>query len=307
MDYALCLAWNWEHDAGFVSLLAEACQRHGEGLLDVTAATLPEVMTGLDRGELSFRTILDRAGDADPAFLSLQDWARAHGARRINACEIARRAWNKASMHLEFLTAGIPVPYTIILPPYSEQRDIPPADLGVLGSSFGIKPACQGGGDGVVLGATTWSAVLEARQQYPNDGYLLQASVTATQLGTRQAWFRVLHCAGRSYPCWWDEHTHVYTQVAAQEGIEWCLGSLRHTVSRIAQVCCLELFSTEIALTADGALVVVDYVNDPVDLRLQSRAADGVPDEIIRDVAESLALLAKSPTGSAIALPPPTW
>jgi hypothetical protein len=34
--------------------------------------------------------------------------------------------------------------------------------------------------------------------------------------------------------------------------------------------------------------MVVDYVNDPIDLRLQSKATDGVPDQIVSHIAESL-------------------
>jgi len=36
----------------------------------------------------------------------------------------------------------------------------------------------------------------------------------------------------------------------------------------------------------------VDYVNDPIDLRLQSRAVDGVPDFIVEDVAARIAATA---------------
>jgi hypothetical protein len=49
------------------------------------------------------------------------------------------------------------------------------------------------------------------------------------------------------------------------------------------------LFSTEITLTPDGRFVIVDYVNDPIDLRLQSKAFDGVPNDIVRDITERLA------------------
>jgi hypothetical protein len=50
----------------------------------------------------------------------------------------------------------------------------------------------------------------------------------------------------------------------------------------------LDLFSTEISLTTDGRFVIVDYINDQIDLRLQSGAVDGVPDEIVKDVVERL-------------------
>jgi len=62
-------------------------------------------------------------------------------------------------------------------------------------------------------------------------------------------------------------------------------GGLRGIARQIASICRLDLFSTEIAWTEDDRLLVVDYVNDPIDLRLQSRAADGVPDFIVERIA----------------------
>jgi hypothetical protein len=57
-------------------------------------------------------------------------------------------------------------------------------------------------------------------------------------------------------------------------------------------MCKLQLFSTEIALAVEGTFQVVDYVNDPLDLRLQSDTPEGVPDDIVRFIAEKLTALA---------------
>jgi hypothetical protein len=58
------------------------------------------------------------------------------------------------------------------------------------------------------------------------------------------------------------------------------------TLGRVAD---LELFSTEIAITPERSFIVVDYINDPIDLRLQSKAADGIPDAAVADIARRLA------------------
>jgi hypothetical protein len=42
-------------------------------------------------------------------------------------------------------------------------------------------------------------------------------------------------------------------------------------------------------LNRTGRWVAVDYVNDSCDLRLKSRHADGVPDEVVRQIAERIA------------------
>jgi len=62
---------------------------------------------------------------------------------------------------------------------------------------------------------------------------------------------------------------------------------LRDITQRIASLCKLEWFSTEIALTLEE-FIVVDYVNDGIDTRIQSKAVDGVPDEVMQKVTKQL-------------------
>ncbi|MGB9880013.1 MAG: hypothetical protein ACPLRM_04550, partial [Anaerolineae bacterium] len=134
--------------------------------------------------------------------------------------------------------------------------------------------------------------VLTARQTYPQEGYLLQARVVPAQLGARPAWFRIIYCIEQIYPCWWDVQSHQYTPLSAVEETQYALTPLRHITAQIASLCGLELFSTEIALSINGSFLAVDYVNDPIDLRLQSKTSDGVPDDIVRGIAQRLASLA---------------
>jgi len=289
--YDLCLAWNWKHDGDLVGLLEMACRSHGLSLLQATPSNLEELLPALASQQITFRAFWDRASDADARFMPLVQWAREHAAFRLNPYERASRAWDKAVMHLAFIGAGLQTPYTIILPPCEEQPLLPPIDLGPLGGGFAIKPAHGGGGEGVVLGATSLSQVLAARQEHPADKYLLQACVSPTHLGSRPAWFRIIYCAGRMYPCWWDTLTHVYTPLTPAEERGYTLSPLREITTSIAHLCGLDLFSTEIALTPEGLFVIVDYVNDQIDLRLQSKASDGVPDDMVQDIVEGLAAL----------------
>jgi hypothetical protein len=86
----------------------------------------------------------------------------------------------------------------------------------------------------------------------------------------------------------------VYARVTAEEKARFGLRSLRELSVRIAQICGLHLFSTEIALTEEGKFLVVDYVNDPVDLRLQSKTIDGVPDGYVENIAARLVKLVEN-------------
>ena len=109
------------------------------------------------------------------------------------------------------------------------------------------------------------------------------------RLDLRDAWFRLIYCLGETHPCWWDVDTHVYEAFRPTEQTRHVFGGLCELAARIAALCGLGLFSTEVALSDGGGLMVVDYVNDPLDLRLQSKAVDGVPDTIVRAIAVRLA------------------
>jgi hypothetical protein len=292
--YDVCLAWNWEYDADFVHIFEAACASHGVSLLQVTPEKLPQILSGLQNKEITFTTLLDRASEEDERFQPLVDWTRKHRIYCINPQKQTLWASDKATMHLEFISHGLHTPYTIILSPHSQHSSLHCPDLAPLGGCFAIKPACEGGGNGVILEASSWEQVQVARQQFPHEKYLLQAHVRTCQLDGRQAWFRILVCNGAIYPCWWDQNTHIYTRVSAEEKAHYGLRGLNEVSARIAQICSLHLFSTEIALTEQGQFLVVDYVNDPVDLRFQSKAVDGVPDSIVENIAGRLARLVKS-------------
>jgi len=289
INYDLCIAWNWKHDNDFIRLIDCACQSKGLSLLTITPDNLTKILHSLNDEQISFKAFFDRASDTDKHFIPIDQWADNHDVYRINAHERAVRSWNKAAVHYELIRAGIYTPYTIILPPYEEQPHVTDIDLSLLGDNFFIKPAHGGGGEGVKKEATTINQVLIARQENPADSYLLQAYIKSVQLGCRQAWFRIICCNGQVYPCWWDQHTHIYIPVTYEEKNHFVLDPLYSISTSIANICRLELFSTEIALTPEKCFVVVDYVNDQIDLRLQSKAFDGVPDEIVQGIVERLA------------------
>lgn len=287
--YPFCLAWNWEYDADFAAVLEAAGRARGVELLQVTPENLQPVLQGLRGGTLSFGLLLDRAADADERFLGLVWWARQRGVRQLNPHEAARRSWDKAAMH-RLLDPHLPTLPTVILPPYIEWPENPVLDTAPLGAHFTLKPAHGGGGEGVVLAATSLEQIQAARQEHPEDSYLLQRHIVPPEVAGRPAWFRVLYCTGQAFPCWWHPQSHRYTPVTAAEEAASGLGALRSMAATIAQASAMDLFSSEMALTPEGRIVVVDYVNDPLDLRLQSRAYEGVPDEVVAAIAERLVL-----------------
>jgi hypothetical protein len=287
-SYNFCLAWNWEYDHDFVEILAEACRSNGVSLLQVTPGNLSEVMEALAQGRLRFQAFMDRASDQEAGFIPLADWASMHSGYYFNCYDKACSTRNKAVMHYSLIDAGLQTPFTIILPSFQDQPDFSAIELHRLGQPFVITPPHAAPGKGVMIDASHLNQVLDVRQEYPADQYLLQANIAPRELGSHRAWFRVIYCTGEVYPCWWDQRTHLYTPVCTEDERQYELSPLREAAGTIARLTGLDIFSTEIAFTTEGLFIVVDYVNDMIDLRLQSKAADGIPDEMVRDIARRL-------------------
>ena len=220
--------------------------------------------------------------------MPLLQWVHENRVYSINSYDRASLTWDKVQLHSLLVNAGIEVPHTIILPPYFEQPMLPGMDLFTLGEQFTVKPAHGSGGIGVLTNATSWEQVLSVRQEHATDQYLLQAHIVPKELDMQPAWFRVIYCSGQIYSCWWNPGNHVYARVTADEMSRHGLGRLEDAVVLISRLCGLDLFSTEIALTHEDQFIVVDYVNDQIDLRLQSTSYEGVPDAIVHDIAEHL-------------------
>ena len=257
-------------------------------MLQITPTNLSETLHALAEQEVRCRAFMDRASDEDTQFIPLVQWMHENRIFGFNSYERAILTWDKANMHALLNAVGLNVPYTVILPSYFDQPNLPCEDIFSLGEQFPLKPAHGGGGVGVVTNITSWDQVLSVRQQHASDKYLLQAQVAPKDLELRPAWFRIIFCTGQVYPCWWNPADHVYYLVTLEEMAHYDLYRLEETVSVISRLCGLDLFSTEIAISQEGQFTVVDYVNDQIDLRLQSGARDGVPDTIVQEIANRL-------------------
>jgi hypothetical protein len=287
----LALAYDWDYDADFIRLCREDAERRGLATLTVSSSSLAEALASVASGGLAARFLLDRASSTSPEFLPFQKALVERGADVIDPVERLRWASDKATMHLEFITAGLVTPYTVILPPLSREEEIVvrAAELERLGRPFVIKPANTTGGSlGVIKGAAAFEDILRARREFREDKYLVQETVRPLERHGRRFWFRGFYSCGLVQCAWWDDLTHRYGELAADEVESYGLLPLYEIVSRIAGVCRLRFFSTEIALGRDGRFVVIDYVNEACDVRLQSSAVDGVPDALVRNIAASI-------------------
>jgi len=287
----LALAYDWEYDADFIRLCEDEAEGFGLSTLTIPPPGLAAALAGLESGEIGIRFLFDRASSTTPDFLPLQRTLAGRGVDIIDPLEGLRWASDKATMHLEFITAGLLTPFTIILPPFnhSETAEIVRDEFERLGRPFVIKPAnTTGGSIGVIKDALTLDDILRARCEYKDDKYLVQETIAPLERDGRRFWFRGFYSCGLVQCAWWDDLTHRYRELSADDVEGYGLLPLFEIVSRIAGVSRLRFFSTEIALTPDGRFIVIDYVNESCDVRLQSQAADGVPDALVRNIAAAI-------------------
>ena len=289
--FSLGIAWNWEFDADFVYGLEHECTREGLTSYRIEPHNLEETVRRIRNGEISFGAFLDRASDAEEAFEPLAKLVARSKTTVINKFDALMRARDKATMHKALLDAHIPVPYSIIISPYTKKKEVGLSltEIAGLGRPFIIKPAnTTGGGVGVVLGAESLKDIIETRQHQKNDKYLLQERIIPAKLRGEKGWFRVLYVCGTVIPCWWDDETHIYRTVTRAEEKHFGLSPIYALIKKIASLCALDFFSSEIALEKKGEFVVIDYVNEVCDMRLQSVYVDGVPNDIVQRIQQIL-------------------
>jgi hypothetical protein len=291
LTYDLAIAFVWEYDVDFVNLIEEILQEEGLSTYLIRESNVHEVTQQLREKKLSFRFFLDRASDVDHEFEPLAHILSRRKTIIINPYKKVHHAIDKASMHLEFINAGLNVPYSIIIPPHREIEDIrlTVEDLSILGRPFIIKPCnTTGGGIGVVTGAETLREILQERISNSGDKYLIQEKVYPTLLNGRRAWFRCFWAFGKPIAVWWDDLTHLYEELTDEEIEIFGLRKLFHKTKTIAKITELDFFSTEMVLNNKNIFMVIDYVNDQCDMRIKSKHFDGVPDEVVRKIIYNL-------------------
>jgi len=289
--FDLGIAYNWEYDVDFVSLVEKHLQEAGLSTYVVHEHNVMEVREELLQKKLVFNCYIDRASDVDERFEEIGKILQRRKTRIFNPYKNVLHAIDKANMHLEFMTAGLIVPYSIIIPPYNQKEDIRLSvdDLAILGRPFIIKPCnTTGGGIGVVIGAESLKEVLDERISYNNDKYLIQEKIFPSVVDGKRTWFRCFWAFGKVITVLWDDQTHVYEEISEDLKSKINFRRLIQSIKTIYGLTHLDFFSTEIVFTNDNKFVVIDYVNDLCDMRIKSKHADGVPDEIVNQIISYL-------------------
>lgn len=290
-NFDIGIAYNWEYDLDFIALAEAQLQKAGISTYIIHQNNIAEVKEDLLEKKLSFTCYLDRAWDVDERFEEIGKILLRRKTKIFNPYKNVLHAIDKASMHLEFITAGLNVPFSIIIPPHNQNENIKLSveDLAILGRPFIIKPCnTTGGGIGVVTGAESLKEILDQRVSYNNDKYLIQEKIYPGMIDGKRAWFRSFWVFGKVIVVFWDDQTHIYDLISDEMKTMFNFKKLNQITRTIHDITQLDFFSTEIVLTNDNKFIVIDYVNDQCDMRLKSKYTDGVPDEVVRQIISSL-------------------
>jgi len=289
--FDLAVAVDWEYDDDLVQLIEARAEDYGLKARAIWPSDLEAIKHQLLTQELRIRFLLDRASLSSPEFTSLIILAQELGTTVFDPPEKVLWAADKATMHLEFISQGLTTPYTIILPPYNELAHLEASLIDSLPfrRPFVIKPATMtGGGLGVMKDGWTAEDIQRVRKEFPQDKYLVQEKVRPKIIDGQRFWFRVFYSWGLTQAAWWNDETHVYTELSAEEITRYSLEPLFELSAAIQSISELSFFSTEIVKDSQERFIVVDYINETCDMRLKSRHYDGVPDKIVENIVNTL-------------------
>lgn len=289
--YHIAMATDCPLDQDFFKILEIAAHKNGLTTYRVQPYNLKETIRQLRSGQIRFLSYYDRASDTSSEFYEIQ--SELSNNQIIHFIDLDRQnaASDKSLMHERFVLSNVNVPKTIILPEYDTQPsiDLEHVDPEILGCPFVIKPSLNtGAGDGVHTDVTILEDVKKKRIDFPQDKYLLQEKIIPKEENLRRYWFRIFYVCGRIIYTWWNDHTHRYQTFSEDDQNLVNQAEINTIMNRIYEICGLNFFSTELAITEEHKIVAVDYVNEICDMRLQSKYFDGVPDEIVRLIAEEI-------------------
>ncbi|MEK7282119.1 MAG: hypothetical protein AAB037_07215 [Chloroflexota bacterium] len=274
----------------FSHRVRELCGANNLSFFLVEPVWLQDFLEKLQRGDVGVGVLIDMSSDPyDPAnlYYRLAREVKASGGYVIDDPDRSPLTTHKARFHAILLKNGVSVPETIVI----RREDIATFHISEdmrarIGSPFVVKPGWGYGSRGVIMDATSEADILKSAEQVADsDTFLLQKKLVSQTLDGRPAWFRVFYVCGEIIPCWWHPVTSDYRIVSPLERRTFGLVAVEQMVFRIAQLARMEFFSTEIALTAEGQFVAVDYLNDECDVRPKSYWPSGPPDELVRRIA----------------------
>lgn len=295
-EYDFAVGWSsvGANEDLFIESIKEECKIHRMSFLLIDDDNVDEVTDAVARDRFRIRFYLDMLSeiyDPDDKFTRLVYCLKDSGTRIVDDPDDVKAAADKSITHFDLARAGVPVPYTVVIRNWEPARRLTREEKRGLGFPFVIKPALGYGKKGVkfVSEKRTLQEIARARKFNRGDNFLLQRVVEPVEIEGIPAWFRVYHLFGEIIPCWWDHTTNIYRQVTLRQMDKYRLLPLVRIASEIGRITRIDWFSCEIALDKKmKKFVVIDYMNDQCAIYPKSHHKDGVPDDVVTQIASRI-------------------
>ncbi len=299
--FDLAMTHGLDSDDFFIHRIQERCAQLGMNFFLIEPIWLEPFRFQFEQGNLSVRVLLNMHSEhhnpSDP-FLRLIHSAAEKGVMMIDDPRVALDAFDKARFHARLVREGMPVPTTVIVG-HEELSgyEFTPGLFAALGSTFVIKPAKGYGRRGVVLNASAPEDLRRSAAAWPDSHYLLQERIRPRLVNDQPMYFRAFHVFGKIHVCLWNCFTDAYSREIDSTDAEFkdCHGRITELVNKLASLCGMKFFSTEIAIDGENKIFLIDYVNDQCHMLTKSSSpGNGVPDDLVRAVAFGLVEGARS-------------
>ena len=282
--YDLAMTHKLDTDDYFIHCIQRLCAEARLNFFLVEPAWVHLFFEHLQQGKVWPRWLLNMHSEhhqPDDIFHRLINLAAEKNTQIIDPPDRAQAAFDKSRLHPRLVGAGIPVPWTLVVPRERPKGwHLDDEEKAALGTPFVIKPAMGYGRKGLVMDATRAGDIDRSIAAWPDANYLFQRRIVPRELKGSPVYFRVYFVFGSLWLSWWNCYTDKYRMVTATERAELGLDRLEEIVRGIAALTGMTFFSSEIAQTETGEFVVIDYVNDQCHLLSQSAHPQlGVPDE----------------------------
>lgn len=291
--YDLAMTHQLDSDDLFIHRIQELAAAARLNFFLIEPLWADSFLANLEAGRVHVRVLLNMHSEhhrPDDLYHRLIWSAANRGVEVIDPPAIALAAFDKGLLHPRLVAEGIPVPYTKVV----EQADagrliLNPEERAALGSPFIIKPGMGYGRRGLIPHATGESDLTQSLSAFPDARYLLQRRVDVSMSEQGEPlYFRVFHVFGDIWVAWWNPQHDRYRLVTPLERDRHNLARLEDLVRRLAALTGMRFFSSEIALSPDGP-VVIDYINDQCHMLSQSADAQkGAPDKLVLSIARRL-------------------
>jgi hypothetical protein len=280
-------------DDMFIQRIQRHCADAGLNFFLIEPLWVDTFYAHLKEGRIWPRVLLNMHSEhhlPDDIFHRLVKTASERNCLVIDPLDRALAAFDKSRLHPKLVEAGIPVPFTVMVPrERPEDWRLTEADRTALGTPFVIKPAMGYGRRGLVMDARSEADLAKSIAAWPDERYLFQRRMVPARAGNAPLYWRVYFVFGSVWLSWWNCENDNYRLVTPEERTELGLERLEDLVRRIAGLTGMTFFSSEIAQTEPGELVVIDYVNDQCHLLSQSAHPQlGVPDELVAAIAKRI-------------------